>query len=808
MAPGEASVAEAASVANDAFSLVLEPEAGVCAGLGAIRIDENLFAIGRNEAPFASRDEASVAQLSRRHARIFVEEGAAYAADLGSKNGTTVNGVVLREEPVRLRNGDVICFGAKLAFRVRMAPRAGVGARPAPTIHAILTPLRGDIGLDAIEILQFPFLVSKTDAIFAKYRDRYPHQVNYLSRRHAHIFLKGAAPCVEDLGSTNGTFVDGVRLDAAAVTLAHGSTLAFGGNHFAYTVSLTGDTESSPTTTEARTDPPLPEVDPDKTTFVTAAHSFLDIFCVDQAGHPDDEINHDAALAAQKPSMGRGQHPRSAFRRRGLWVAAIGIGLVGALAASLYLTGGSERRLETEFAKGDYRLAAVASNTYLQSHPNDARALALNTEALFKGTLPGWLTHIKEHDFDAARAAVSQMKALAAHNADARDLVDEIDWMGGLEAFVNGPGREGADPPIRIFSDEDRMRALLGKWQADIGAHQRRLDRIESIVPDFREPYALTLSHLRKLQSDDSVYLAAIDRLKASISRDLEQGHPEALKDEIADYADKYPRLAGLDTLQTDLARYLALDQALRSRKLGSIVEQMQQAQFRTPPFQGRMQQLGPMLPAQDIVVRYGTVSNAWKSGQAAEAIAGLRSMPPSPWRDAVQDEIAHDQSVFAQYNDLQKSRNAPDHDDHVLSYYESLDPKRDVWFVNAVQPDIAALKTKAIARAQDEVGRAQAAWAQYRKNGAIAGEQRLETSVSDSFSKQAHLLVDARSQASHAARMLHQLKADSAAAADQLLAQIDAEAQLQRRSLADLGMVLDPGVLSAKLALLNSPKE
>src|ERR1700722_8384256 len=55
MAPGEASVAEAASVANDAFSLVLEPEAGVCAGLGAIRIDENLFAIGRNEAPFASR---------------------------------------------------------------------------------------------------------------------------------------------------------------------------------------------------------------------------------------------------------------------------------------------------------------------------------------------------------------------------------------------------------------------------------------------------------------------------------------------------------------------------------------------------------------------------------------------------------------------------------------------------------------------------------------------------------------------------------------------------------------------------------
>jgi hypothetical protein len=69
-------------------------------------------------------------------------------------------------------------------------------------------------------------------------------------------------------------------------------------------------------------------------------------------------------------------------------------------------------------------------------------------------------------------------------------------------------------------------------------------------------------------------------------------------------------------------------------------------------------------------------------------------------------------------------------------------------------------------------------------------------------------LLIDARSQAGHAARMLHHLKADGAAAADQLLAQIDAEVQLQRRSLADLSMALEPSVLSAKLALLNSPKE
>src|SRR5260370_1251774 len=138
MAPGEASVAEAGPVMDKIFDLLLEPESHPA--LGAIRIDENLFAIDRAEAPFASYDAGVVAQLSRRHARIFIEDGAAYAADLGSKNGTTVNGVALREKPVRLQSGDVIGFGGKLAFRVRMEPRVASRAREARAVHMTLRP--------------------------------------------------------------------------------------------------------------------------------------------------------------------------------------------------------------------------------------------------------------------------------------------------------------------------------------------------------------------------------------------------------------------------------------------------------------------------------------------------------------------------------------------------------------------------------------------------------------------------------------------------------------------------------------------
>jgi len=816
---------------HKAFDLLLEPESHPAAA--AIRIEENLFAIGRSEAPFASYEADAVAQLSRRHARIFIENGAAYAADLGSKNGTTVNGVALREKPVRLQSGDVIGFGGKLAFRVRMEPCVASRARAERAVHMTLTPERDDLGLHPVELTQFPFLVSKADETFAQYGDRYPHQVNYVSRRHAHIFVKAGVPFVEDLGSTNGTFVDGNRLGETAVPLEDGASLAFGGNHFAYTVSLQREAEAGPTTTsttsttstatttamgQAAQD--VPE-DLDKTTFITTAHSFLDIFCVDQGQPPDDEINREILLDAGVPAQRRSRSRflrfvselgiafggGQAMKRRVLFYGLAFIAAIVAIGSAVYFSGNTERNLKGLVEHGDYRTAVTAANAYLDTHPNDPRATALGTEALLKAYLPDWLDHLKRHDPGGARSVISQMRALSATNADARFLVDEIDWIGRLEAFMTS--REGVDAPIRIYTDENRMSELLKQWESDSSGHQRRLDRIASTVPAFRDLYAVALSHLRKLESDDSVYLAAIERLKASIEKALAPGgDPQALSGEISVYADKYPRLAGLDRLQDDLRQYLALDHAIQSRALGSLIDAMQKSRFTTPPFQAQQRQLeADSLPSPDIVQRYMAVSDAWKNGKTEPAMAGLRSMASGPWADAVGAELAHKQTVASQFADLQKSRGAQGYDDHVLSFYESLDPASDVWFANAIQPDIGALRQKALARADEWLNRAQTAWAQYRTNGAIGGDQRLETGLSDGFKKQAKLLTDAQADVQRAAQLLHQLKADRSALADKLLAEIDAEVDLQRRSLAQLAPVLDPRLLTAKLALIGGDK-
>lgn len=407
IAPSSAQVLS--RVAVNPLTAKQEPLILLCAvsnpELGDIRIDDTLFAIGRDEAPFQNYAPELVADLSRRHARIFSEYGGVYLADLDSKNGTTINGVNVQHQISQLKDGDEICFGRALTYRVQLGKRMPTPQRTARLAGLLLSPERGESGLQPITIAQFPFLISKTDDTFARYKEAQPHQVNYISRRHAHIFLKGGMPFVEDLGSTNGTFVNGRRLDEHAVALKDGDVLAFGGHHFVYKVALQKEQEPDPTMTKLS---PLAaslaahaDGNADKTTFVASADSFLDIFCVDPAPRQDDEANSEVAPQAdQAANDQRKEKPRgrtavfvseltNAFagaERNGIsrmvrWGIAL-VALVGVVSGAIYINGASERNLNDMLDQGDYVEAAQQASRYLAHDPDNPQYRALGSEAL------------------------------------------------------------------------------------------------------------------------------------------------------------------------------------------------------------------------------------------------------------------------------------------------------------------------------------------------------------------------------------------------------------------------------------------
>jgi pSer/pThr/pTyr-binding forkhead associated (FHA) protein len=612
MVPDAASIAEKQTTLDQTFDIVLRPVSQP--ELSEIRIDKDLFAVGRTQPPFASARPELVVDVSRRHARIFREGSSAYVADLGSKNGTAVNGIEVTQKPHVLKDGDELCFAGALTYRVGFVPRA-VREAVCPAV-VTLTPERGDLGLQQIVVTSLPFLISKADDTFAQYREAYPHQVNYLSRRHAHIYAEDDAVYVEDLGSTNGTFVDGQRLDEHAVRLEDGQRLAFGGDHFVYRVGFESASAADSTVTATRRPGEQAlAADADRTTFVGTAHSFLDIFCTPPVPAQEDEINPDAPQHAPESahdarrrrgkletflselSEALGGSGHIDMRRVGWWGGGVLAALV-AFVALMVFQGAPQRDMQALLASGQYESAARMADQYLARHPNDSAWHAMGTEALIKAKLPVWIAAINDHAFDRAQAIVEEMRTLARHNADAAPLVENIAWIGALQSFVLGRG--GPEAPIRIYRDEAPIRALTSRWNDDPGEHQRALDRISTYVPAFAAVYADALSHLRKLQSDDSVYVAALDRITQAIGEALASDRLDALAAMLTDYGQRYPRLAGLDAVRADLDQYQQIDSEAHAGHAQAVHERLGAAHFATPQFAAHAAALEKLASAGD----------------------------------------------------------------------------------------------------------------------------------------------------------------------------------------------------------------
>lgn len=88
--------------------------------------------IGRSSACELHIDDAT---LSRRHAVIHVEWEGGFIEDLGSRNGTAVNGEPVRGRR-RIRPGDVITFGTVRVIVEEVSEELGLTApMPAPPRH-------------------------------------------------------------------------------------------------------------------------------------------------------------------------------------------------------------------------------------------------------------------------------------------------------------------------------------------------------------------------------------------------------------------------------------------------------------------------------------------------------------------------------------------------------------------------------------------------------------------------------------------------------------------------------------------------
>lgn len=181
------------------------------------------------------------AHASRTHARLDCDDGGCTVVDLGSANGTRVNGV--RVERARLADGDTIGIGgAELRYEAGPPP----AGPPAPDVTRIDTAADLDATLAGATLTirlnrtRTPRLaVQLRDGAWEVPLDRGPVAIGrdpacdvalddaQVSRRHARIERRGGALVLRDAGSRNGTWVGPHRVEE--VVLRPGTTVRIGG---------------------------------------------------------------------------------------------------------------------------------------------------------------------------------------------------------------------------------------------------------------------------------------------------------------------------------------------------------------------------------------------------------------------------------------------------------------------------------------------------------------------------------------------------------------------------------------------------
>jgi pSer/pThr/pTyr-binding forkhead associated (FHA) protein len=223
----------------------LRVESGPNAGQ-LFTLDSAGTTIGRQDGNTIILDDG---RLSRQHARIDLGPGGLTLTDLGSANGTRINGQrVSGTQP--LRDGDQLQLG-ETTIVVEGGTTAPSDGKIAPLVHpaAATTPLAPMGGETTPRLILesdgrvFPIEQAST-VIGRQVGSGITLPDTQASRQHARIEVRSGQLTITDLGSANGTRVNGTVINAPTI-LHDGDQLQIGTSLFRVEVRSGGATVSS-----------------------------------------------------------------------------------------------------------------------------------------------------------------------------------------------------------------------------------------------------------------------------------------------------------------------------------------------------------------------------------------------------------------------------------------------------------------------------------------------------------------------------------------------------------------------------------
>ncbi len=166
-----------------------------------LKAGENL--IGRDPSCDVLLNDGTV---SRRHARLTIEASHAYLEDLGSTNGTILNGAPLApNERVALAHNAQLQFGS-LVLTLELPE----GFETPTVVEEVAPPVAYLVNVND-PAMRFP-LYTRPQRIGRRAENAIVIPDAHVSGQHASIEVVGDEVRLTDLGSTNGTFIGETRI--------------------------------------------------------------------------------------------------------------------------------------------------------------------------------------------------------------------------------------------------------------------------------------------------------------------------------------------------------------------------------------------------------------------------------------------------------------------------------------------------------------------------------------------------------------------------------------------------------------------
>ena len=221
------------------------------AGNRAYRVEAADAVVGRDPSCAIVLQGEGTAVVSSRHARLVLQDGSWWLEDLGSRNGTFLNGRRITSGARQKVNlGDEISFGGTgpklLAEEVAGRNLAATISEATPAVPmqtlmearpAAPAPPPAPAGPRQVVRLSLrtgdgkKLVGQDVDVVIGRSRESIIRlegdMALAVSRRHARIFYSGWKICIEDLGSRNGTWLNRKRVEGPTI-IERGDVIEFG----------------------------------------------------------------------------------------------------------------------------------------------------------------------------------------------------------------------------------------------------------------------------------------------------------------------------------------------------------------------------------------------------------------------------------------------------------------------------------------------------------------------------------------------------------------------------------------------------